>query len=270
MTISESLVGLRSVGPDQAPEWVVEVTFANGSRRNALSHAMLVELTSVLDAAATDGCRALILRAEAGSRTWSAGHDIAELPTEGADAAQWENPLEAFLARVRQAPYPVIAAVEGGVWGGACDLVLTCDLVVATRTSTLAITPAKLGIPYSTAGVAHFVGTLPLNVAKEMFFTAEPITAEQAHAFGVVNRLVGDSAELEATAVALARRISELAPMSVSTVKAEMVALTDPRGLDAEHTAAIDELRRRAWLSDDYREGLEAFAQRRTPEFRGR
>ena len=85
---------------------------------------------------------------------------------------------EGFLHAVRRAPFPVIAAVEGGVWGGACEFVLTCDLIVAVRTATFAITPARLGVPYNTAGVAHVLGAVPLNVAKEMFFTAEAISAQ--------------------------------------------------------------------------------------------
>ena len=148
-------------------------------------------------------CRAAIIRAEPGSSTWSAGYDISALPVDGSDPLTWTNPLEAFLHAVRSAPFPVIAAVEGGVWGGACELVMTCDLVVAVRSATFAITPARLGVPYNTAGVAHFLSALPLNVAKEMFFTADPITAETAAAFGVVNRLVDDGDEMTETAVAL-------------------------------------------------------------------
>ncbi len=204
------------------------------------------------------------------SATWSAGHDIDELPTDGTDPLTWTNPLELFLRTVREAPFPVIAAVEGGVWGGACDFVLTCDLVVAVRTATFAITPPRLGIPYNTAGVAHFLGALPLNVAKEMFFTAEPITAEQAEEYGVVNRLAGDSDEMAATSLALAHRIASLAPLAISAIKAEMTALTDARGLTSDVFEQLTSLRRAAWRSEDYREGIRAFTERRSPRFEGR
>ncbi len=240
------------------------------AKRNALGSHMLTALTAALNAAADNGCRALILRAEPGVGVWSAGHDIDELPIDGTDPLTWTNPLELFLRTVRHTPYPVIAAVEGTVWGGACDLVLTCDLVISVRTSTFAITPARLGIPYNTAGVAHFLGSLPLNVAKEMFFTAEPATAEQMAEYGVVNRLVGDSEELGSTALALATRIASLAPLAITAIKAETTALTDARSLTSDEFERLTSLRRAAWRSDDYQEGIRSFLEKRSPRFEGK
>jgi len=228
------LVRIRDLGDEPNEGYVVEVTMTAPEKRNALGSGMLAALTTELLAAADAGCRALIIRAEPGVRVWSAGHDIDELPRDGTDPLTWTNPLELFLRTVRHTPYPIIAAVEGTVWGGACDLVLTCDLVVAVRTSTFAITPARLGIPYNTAGVAHFLGALPLNVAKEMFFTADPVTAEQMAEFGVVNRLVGDGPELDVTSLALATRIASLAPLAIAAIKAETTALTDARQLTSD------------------------------------
>lgn len=263
------LVRVRSVGGDDAPASVIEATMANGARRNAMGSQMLAELSAVLDHAEAEGCRALIFRAEAGVTTWSAGYDIAELPVDGSDPLTWSNPLEGFLHQLRQAPFPVIAAVEGGVWGGACEFVFTCDLIVAVRTATFAITPARLGVPYNTAGVAHLISTLPLNIAKELFFTAEPIGAEAAAAFGVVSRLSADEAELTATATQLGLRIASLAPLAIRAIKGEMVALTDARSLTSDDFERLTSLRRAAWRSEDYQEGIRAFAERRTPRFRG-
>jgi methylmalonyl-CoA decarboxylase len=170
---------------------------------------------------------------------------------------------------LRSAPFPVIAAVEGGVWGGACELVMTCDLVVAARSATFAVTPARLGVPYNTAGVAHFLGALPLNVAKEMFFTADQITAEAALAYGVVNRLVEDGAEMQETARDLGRRIATRAPLAIRAIKGEMTALTDARSLTSDDFERLTELRRAAWTSADYQEGVRAFSEKRSPHFTG-
>lgn len=265
-----SLVRVRNVAGEPDPGHVVEVTMTAPAKRNALGSQMLAALTDALTSGAGSGCRALILRAEPGASVWSAGHDIDELPRDGTDPLTWSNPLELFLRTVRHTPFPVIAAVEGSVWGGACDLVLTCDLVVAVRTSTFAITPTRLGIPYNTAGVAHFLGALPLNIAKEMFFTAEPITAEEMASFGVVNRLVGDSTELASTSAALATRIASLAPLAVTAIKAETTALTDARALTSDEFERLTSLRRAAWRSDDYQEGVTAFLEKRTPRFEGK
>lgn len=263
------LVRSAGVGGDDAVGAVVEVTMANAAKRNSLSRQMLDGLHSALSEAEQAGCRALILRAEPGVSTWSAGYDIEALPVDGSDPLSWTNPLESLLQAVRRAPFPVIAAVEGGVWGGACELVLTCDLVVALRTSTFAITPARLGVPYNTAGVNHFLGALPLNVAKEMFFTADPIDAPALAGLGIVNRLVEDEAELTSESTALARRIAVRAPLAIRAIKGEMTALTDARSLTSDDFERLTELRRAAWTSADYREGVRAFIEKRAPRFSG-
>jgi len=263
------LVRTAEVGIDDAPRTVIEVTMANTDRRNALSGEMLDALAAALQAAGQSGARAVILRAEPGVTTWSAGYDIEALPVDGTDPLTWTNPLEALLHEVRAAPFPVIAAVEGGVWGGACELAMTCDLVVAMRTATFAVTPVRLGVPYNTAGVNHFLAALPLNVAKEMFFTGDPIAAESAAAWGVVNRLVDDADALTSTSVDLARRIATRAPLAVRAIKGEMTALTDARSLTSDDFERLTELRRAAWTSADYLEGVRAFREKRAAVFRG-
>jgi methylmalonyl-CoA decarboxylase len=248
---------------------VATLTITNDRQRNALSRSLLNELTAAILSAEAGSVRALIIRAEPGVSTWSAGHDITELPSDGTDPLTWTNPLENLFRTIRRTPFPVIAAVEGGVWGGACDLVLTCDLVVAMRTASFAITPAKLGVPYNTAGVAHFVSGLPLNIAKEMFFTANPLTAEQMAGFGVVNRLVASEPELTSEAVVLATRIASLAPLAIAAIKAEMTALTDASPLTSSTFEHLTSRRNLAWRSADYLEGIAAFTERRSPNFTG-
>ena len=264
------VVRTEHVGGDSSPSSVVEITMAHTERRNALSGDMLGQLSEALGRAGEDGARAVIIRAEPGVSTWSAGYDIEALPIDGTDPLTWTNPLEALLHEVRTAPFPVIAAVEGGVWGGACELAMTCDLVVATRSATFAVTPVRLGVPYNTAGVNHFLAALPLNVAKEMFFTGDPITAESAAAWGVVNRLVEDAALLTSTSRELAMRIATRAPLAVRAIKGEMSALTDARSLTSDDFERLTELRRSAWTSEDYQEGVRAFREKRSPRFEGR
>ena len=242
------------------------VTMSNPAKRNALSHAMAEELSAAIEGAQ---CRALILRAEADVTTWSAGHDIDDLPVDGSDPLAWTSPVEHLVRAVRTAPFPVIAAVEGGAWGAACNLAFACDLIVATRSATFAITPAKLGVPYHTDGVAQFLSAVPLNVAKEMFFTAAPLPADSAHLDGTVNRIVDNAEQLEAESWRLAARIASLAPLSIRAIKAEMNALTDARPMDSGSFERLTALRRAAWSSRDYAEGIAAFHERREAQFRG-
>ena len=143
------------------------------------------------------------------------------------------------------------------------------DLIVAKSDATFAITPARLGVPYHTDGVAQFLGAVPLNVAKEMFFTAQPLRADSPHLTGTINRLSGDSEGFEAAWRALAERIASLAPLSIRAIKAEMNALTDARPLESGTFERLTSLRRAAWASEDFSEGLTAFRERRDPRFAG-
>lgn len=255
-----ALIDVRDDGP------VRIVTMTHAQRRNALSEAMADEMSAAVEGAE---CRVLVLRAEPGVSTWSAGHDIDDLPTDGRDPLAWTSPVERLVRAVRVAPFPVIAAVEGGAWGAACNLAFACDLIVATRDATFAITPARLGVPYHTEGVAQFLGAVPLNVAKEMFLTAQPLAADSSQLAGTVNRLADDSATLEGAWRALAERIASLAPLSIRAIKAEMNALTDARPLESGTFERLTALRRAAWTSADFTEGLAAFRERRDPRFSG-
>jgi len=121
---------------------------------------------------------------------------VNELPKPGRDPLPYNSPFEQLLRRVQDYPSPVIAMIEGGVWGGGCDLALTCDMLVGCETASFAMTPAKIGIPYNPSGMIHFINVIGLNKAKEMFFTASPITASEALNLGILNHLVA-TAELD-------------------------------------------------------------------------
>lgn len=248
---------------------VRRLTLHDPQRRNALSAATLRLLIDALQDAADHGVRVVVLDADPVNGVWSAGHDITELPTGDRDPLVWDNPLEEALRAIRDAPFPVIAAVDGSVWGGACDLVVTCDLMVATATSKFAITPARLGIPYNTEGVAHFLSALPIHVVKEMFFTGDPIDANRAAGLGIVNRCVTGREELDVAVNALTTRMCELAPLAIQAIKAEITTLSGAKHLTSNEFERLDNLRTRAWMSQDYREGLAAFAERRPADFRG-
>lgn len=256
----ESLIRVADAGE------VRTVTMAHQARRNALGVALLGELLPAIEGAA---CRALILRAEPGVSTWSAGHDVDDLPTDGTDPLAWTSPVEHLVRAVRGAAFPVIAAVEGGAWGAACNLAFACDVIVATRTAQFAITPAKLGVPYHSEGVAQFLAAVPAPVARAMFFTAEPVAADSPQLSGTVHALVHTSEELTERSEEVARRIASLAPLSIRAIKAEINALTDARLLTADGFEHLTALRRSAWRSADYQEGLLAFRERRAPRFRG-
>jgi methylmalonyl-CoA decarboxylase len=152
------------------------------------------------------------------NNVWSAGHDIYELPEGRRDPLSFFDAIEVLLRESQRYPGPVIAVVRGSFWGAACDLIMTCDLVCADRTSSFAITPAKIGIPYNVTGIMHFINRIGLNQAKEMFFTASPVDAETAAAWGILNHLF-ESDELDAKVLEIAEQICQNSPLAVGVIK---------------------------------------------------
>ncbi len=238
---------------------VTVVTMTAASRRNALGRSMVAALSAAIAEASDGGCRALVLRAEPGARTWSAGFAIDELPVH--PLAAWPHPMRPLTDAIAQAPMPVIAVVEGGAWGGACEVALSCDLIVAAHDATFALTPARLGVAYDAEAVHRLARRLPVQVLAELIMTAAPVGASRLHDLGVISRLAEPGEGLSASALGLAREIAVNAPLTISAAKAVL------HGLDeAEVTERAD----RAWASADYREGRTAFIERRPPEFTGR
>jgi len=245
------------------------IVLDNAAKRNALSAALLDEVIAALKDFEARSARVVVLRAAPGLHVWSAGHDIKELARGHADPLGYADPLERALRALRELPAPVIAMVQGSVWGGAFDLVLSCDMIVADETATFAITPANLGLPYNTTGLLHFVGRLPVNLIKEMFFTAAPLAAEEAHRWGIINHLV-PSAEIEDHTRALAALIACKAPLAIGVVKEQLRVFADLQPIAAQVFERIQEMRRRVYDSADYKEGIDAFLEKRKPVFQGR
>jgi methylmalonyl-CoA decarboxylase len=236
---------------------------------NPLSGEVCDQLLQSFDEFEKARVRVVIIRANPTTKVWSAGHDIREIPLDGDDAVTWTTGFERVLHRVRNCAVPVIAMLHGSVWGAACDLAVTCDLAVGTPQSTFAITPVKLGISYNTAGMAHFIGVLPLHIIKEMVFTGDPLSAEDAYRFGLLNRLVSPE-KLEETTMAIAATIAGRAPLAVSVLKSELSSLTRGSPMSADEFEFIQTARRAAFRSDDLKEGVKAFFDKRPPVFLGK
>lgn len=246
---------------------VLRMTFCDPASRNRLTTPMLEEARAILTRAVLEGVRVVIVRAEPVKGIWSSGHDISEIPVEATEHV-WANPLEGFLEYFRRLPIATIAEVGGDVWGGACELVLSCDLIVATAETRMAITPARLGVGYPPSGVARFLACLPAQVVARMFLTAEPITMQTAYELGAITQTVGRVEDLQPASDAWADKIIRNAPLTIAATKAALAELSDAH-LPPEVAHRVDETVARAWTSKDLAEGVRAFEERRPPEFRG-
>jgi methylmalonyl-CoA decarboxylase len=242
------------------------IALDNYAKRNALSFGMIAEIMEALERFKAQGARVVILRSALAEKVWSSGHSVDELPKANVDPLPYNEPLEQVLRAFKHYPAPVTAMVHGSVWGGACDLVLSCDLVIADETATFAITPAKIGLPYNTVGILNFVSQLPLAVVKEMFFTAEPIGAARAERVGLVNRLTSVEA-LEAETMTLARTIASRSPAAIGAFKAAMHALSTAAPINPDTYEYLQGLRRDVYFGPDYREGIQAFLEKRPAKF---
>jgi methylmalonyl-CoA decarboxylase len=248
---------------------IATITLNHPETRNSLSNDLLKELIEALQLFERHKTRAVIIRAEKGVKVWSSGFDIRELPVPGRDPLSYNDPLEQALRQIQIFPAPVIAMIEGSVWGGACDLAFICDLAIGCPSASFAITPAKIGVPYNSTGILHFVNVVGLRMAREMFFTARPIDAERALSVGILNHLVPIE-ELEVFSQTMARQIAENSPLAIAVIKEQLRLLGNSHPLSPETFERIQGLRRRAYDSADYQEGTKAFLEKRKPVFHGK
>jgi len=245
------------------------LTLNDPASRNALSSGLVKDLIQGLATLRERQVRMVVVRAPKGAKTWSSGHDVRELPTGGRDPLTYSDPMRNAIRQIQEFPAPVIALVEGGVWGGAFELVTSCDVVIAADSATFAVTPAKIGLPYDIVGVLNLMQSVSMVFIKEMLFRAQPVPAVRAMAAGVVNRVV-PAEELDAALAEVAADIRRNSPLVISLLKQELRELAAARPLGAGTYERLQSIRRQIYDSEDYKEGLRAFFEKRTPRFTGR
>ncbi|MFP1631345.1 enoyl-CoA hydratase-related protein [Zhengella sp. ZM62] len=248
---------------------IARLTINRPHRKNAVTQAMWRALADQAQEWAGGGdVRVLILTGE--GVDFSAGADIGEFDTVRRDAqtarAYEQANSDAFSA-LREAPFPVIAAISGICFGGGLGLAAACDLRLATPDATFAVPAARLGLAYPQEAMIDIVTAAGAQMAKWLTYSAARITAAQALSAGFLLEIEGDRTALDARATAMAETIAANAPLSVRASKAAIRAVTSKAEADA---ALARSLGSATFDSADYAEGRSAFREKRKPVFQGR
>ena len=253
----------------EAPaEGVLRLSFDNADKRGALDHAILDSITEAVEQAEA---RAIIITGS--GDFFSSGYDIGHLPAESfAEDAEklvahpFTNALEALDAT----NLPTVCAVNGPAIGGGLELALSCDLRVSVDSAKFGMPPAKLGLVYSHTGMRRFIDAIGVPRTRELFLVGRRIDAATALQWGLVNDLA-PAAELEARALSLASELAGNAPLSVSGNKRVIRELLKAQGeLASDVEAELIALREASFASEDMREGIVAFGEKRPPLWQGK
>jgi enoyl-CoA hydratase/carnithine racemase len=251
---------------DRPADGVARLTIANPQRRGALDHEILDALAR--HARSLDA-RCLIVRGS--GAVFSAGYDIGNLEDQRFEESAERlvaHPFHDAIEALEAYRYPVVGEINGHAIGGGLELALTCDIRVAARGAKLGMPPARLGLIYSHTGLAKFIDACGMANTAELFFVGDKVGAERGARMGLVNEVV-DRDELEERVLALASSIAANAPLSLEGNKRVIRALR-ARPLPPEIERELIQLRESCFRSEDFREGVRAFAEKRKPIWRGR
>lgn len=236
--------------------------------RNSLSPELIGELGAALDAAVTDDTVRAVVLTGTGDRAFCAGMDLRAF-SEGRTgrAAGGGDPMAAFGRFIRESiPKPIIGAAQATAVAGGFELLLACDLIVASSAAQFGIPEAKRGL-FAAGGGVFLSKRIPLALALELGMTGDLITAERALALGLINRVVAPERVLD-EALALAARITANGPLGVRATKELMRLALGATLREAEQRQAV--LQPQVFGSEDAKEGSLAFVEKRAPNWKGR
>lgn len=256
---------------DFPAEAVARLTISNPERRNAMDHEILDAISATVPRL-DEGIAIRCLILTGADPVFSAGYDIGSIPDESFERdaeALVAHPFHAALEAVAACPWPTVAAINGHCLGGGLELAVTCDLRIAAEGALMGMPPAKLGLIYSHTGIAKFIEVVGSARTRELFLTGDRFEAGRAEVIGLVNRVVPD-ADLPRAAVELAAGIAVNAPLSMKGNKEIINSLIANPVIDEDLERELVELRESCFASEDFREGIRAFGEKRRPDWTGR
>lgn len=239
---------------------VARITLDRPEQHNALRAVEVAAFRGYLDELErAEGTRVLLLTG-AGDRTFCSGASLAQMESGEMSGAVFDT----LTDRLSHFPLPTVCALNGSVYGGGAELALCCDFRIGTPDMRLSVPAARLGVCYPVGGLGRYVRRLGLGAASRILLAHEEMGGEELFRIGFLTHLAPSDARTEA--VALADRLSTLAPLAIQGMKRIMLAIAEGT-LDA---AEAERMIAHVTESDDLREGLRAVRERREPDFQGR
>ena len=256
---------------DYPADAVARLTLNRPSARNALDHETLGALAEAMPSLDRGiEVRCVILTGK--GKAFSAGYDIASISDDSFESeaeALVAHPFHKALDAVAGHPWPVLCAINGHALGGGLELALCADLRVCASGVKLGMPPAKLGLIYGHTGLRRFIETIGVPWTRHLFLVGDTLSSTRAEKIGLVHEEV-DPEELEAESVELAAEIAANAPLSMKGNKQAIDTLAANPVLTAEQEKELIELRESCFKSEDFREGIVAFGEKRKPDWKGR
>ncbi|MBI2902508.1 MAG: enoyl-CoA hydratase/isomerase family protein [Candidatus Methylomirabilis oxyfera] len=246
------------------------VTINRHAQRNSLSFEMWEAFPGYIKELDSDPSVRVIVLTGAGDKAFASGADISEFTSKrtGRDAAAlYHRVVEETMSSIEKAGKPVIAMVNGFALGGGCELAIACDLRIASESASFGIPSARLGVVISFSDTKRLVDLVGAAVAKEMLMTGRRLSAREALAVGLVNQVVPDESLRQAT-LNMAAKIAANAPFSVASAKAMVDHCCHDADLSSVGSAEADRPLR-CYETEDFREGVHAFLEKRPPRFTG-
>ncbi len=247
------------------------LTINREAQRNSMSFEMWEAFPRYIKELDADPAVRVVVLTGAGDKAFASGADISEFDSKrtGRDAATlYHRAVEATMASVEACGKPVIAMVNGYALGGGCELAVACDFRIAAETASFGIPSARLGLVISFPDTKRLVDLVGPAIAKEMLMTGRRLPAQEALAVGLVNRVVPDPLHRQTT-LEIAGTIAANAPFSVASAKAMVEQCRHDPDLSAVNATDADRPLH-CYETEDFREGVQAFLEKRPPRFMGR
>jgi enoyl-CoA hydratase len=244
------------------------ITINRPKALNALNGAVMADFTDLLPKIAADGTVKVVIITGSGSKSFVAGADITEMQKMSAiEGRNWGKLGHEVFDKIEKLPQPVIAAVNGFALGGGCELAMACDIRIAADSALFGQPEVGLGITPGFAGTQRLPRLVGKGIAKELIYTASNIDAQEAYRIGLANKVV-PAAELMEAAHKLAKKIMSKSSTAVQLCKA---AINEGLNVDlASGSAYESEVFGLCFATEDQKEGMTAFVEKRKPSFTGK